>query len=259
MLLNPDVVAGADLAARVVERIRAYQGDPPGIVGFGLRNADGSRQPSVGTFPNLFRAVREQFIPRSRRKYQAVWRTRAGPVAWVTGACMLVNRAVLDELDGLDEAFFLYYEEVALCRSASDRGWRVEYDPTVEVVHLRPLQDRPVSPRMRVITRHSKLLYFRKHLPRWQFLCLCAAVTAEARVAGAWASARRRSDEVRSWRAVARVVRELRAGADLGGRDVSALADSVDGARPSGVTRHPAGTPAPSSQTQQTCPTRPAT
>ena len=72
---------------------------------------------------------------------------------------------MLDELGGMDEDFFLYYEEVALCRSARRRGWRVEYDPTVEVVHLRPLQNRPVSPKMRVITRHSKLLYFRKHLP----------------------------------------------------------------------------------------------
>ena len=37
---------------------------PPGIVGFGLRNPDGSPQGSVGVFPNLARTIREQFIPR---------------------------------------------------------------------------------------------------------------------------------------------------------------------------------------------------
>ena len=37
---------------------------PPGIVGFGLRNPDGSPQGSVGAFPNLARTVWEQFIPR---------------------------------------------------------------------------------------------------------------------------------------------------------------------------------------------------
>ena len=93
----------------------------PGIVGFGLRNPDGSRQPSVGAFPSLPRTLWEQLIPRSRRKYQADWRTRPGPVAWVTGACMLVNTRLLAILGGMDEDFFLYYEEVALCRSACTR------------------------------------------------------------------------------------------------------------------------------------------
>jgi GT2 family glycosyltransferase len=230
LLLNPDVIAGDGLLASIVERaINSEDEDDRrlGVVGFGLRNPDGSRQPSVGTLPNLLRAVREQFIPRSRRKYQAVWRTKPGPVAWVTGACMLVNTAMLDDLGGLDEEFFLYYEEVALCRAALRRGWRVEYDPTVEVIHLRPLQNRPVTPRMRVITRHSKLLYFRKHLPRWQFLSLCAVVSSEARVLGAWATFRQNAEEIRSWRTIARVAQMLRAGASLGGRDVLAMADAV--------------------------------
>jgi GT2 family glycosyltransferase len=231
LLLNPDVVAGEGLLTRVVERVRRYESDDagaPGVVGFGLRNPDGSRQPSVGTFPNLLRTVWGQLIPRSRRKYQAVWRTRPGPVAWVTGACALVNAGMLAALGGLDEEFFLYYEEVALCRAARRRGWRVEYDPTVEVVHLRPLQNRPVTPRMRVITRHSKLLYYRKHLPRWQFLGLCGVVAAEARVRGALALARRRTEEARAWRTVLAVERSLRRGAALGGRDVLALADAVE-------------------------------
>lgn len=226
LLLNPDVVAGDGLLAAVVTRVRGFT-SAPGVVGFGLRNPDGTRQPSVGTFPNLSRAVWEQLIPRSRRKYQAVWRTKPGPVAWVTGACVLVNAAMLDALGGLDEEFFLYYEEVALCRAALGNGWRVEYDPTVEVVHLSPLQNRPVTPRMRVITRHSKLLYFRKHAPRWQFLGLCAVVAAEARVLGAWARVRGRAEEVRSWRTIALIERSLRSGASLGGRDVLDLADSV--------------------------------
>ncbi len=230
LLLNPDVLAGENLLASVVDRVLQYEPrgrKPPGIVGFGLRNPDGTRQPSVGTFPNLARAVWEQLIPRSRRKYQAVWRTKAGPVAWVTGACVLVNTALLNELGGLDEDFFLYYEEVALCRSAQRHGWDVEFDPTVEVVHLSPLQNRAVTPRMRVITRHSKLLYFRKHAARWEFLALCAVVATEARFFGALARARGQGEEVRAWRTIARVEAALRGGARLGGRDVLGLADGV--------------------------------
>jgi GT2 family glycosyltransferase len=230
LLLNPDVVAGEGLLGSVVEKVRRFEAGPddaPGLIGFGLLNPDGSRQPSVGTFPNLARVVWEQLIPRYRRKYQAVWRTKAGPVAWVTGACMLVNRAMLEQVGGLDEEFFLYYEEVALCRAARRLGWRTEYDPSVEVVHSSPLQNRPVTPRMRVITRHSKLLYFRKHLPRWQFLGLCAVVAAESRVLGAWARLRGRAEEARSWRTIARIEQTLRTGGRLGGREVLDLADAV--------------------------------
>lgn len=232
LVLNPDVEAGAGLVADVlrrVERFGAEGADPPGVVGFGLRNPDGSPQPSVGPFPTLLRTVREQLIPRSRRKYQPDRRVRPGPVPWVTGACVLLNPRMLEAVGGMDEDFFLYYEEVALCRSAWDAGWRVEYDPSVSVVHLRPLQNRAISPKMRVITRHSKLLYFRKHLPRGQFLALAGIVGLEARVRGGWARARGRDVDARAWRAIGEVARRLRAGDDLGGRAVLALAEEATG------------------------------
>ncbi len=231
LVLNPDVVADDRVIAAVLGRVDRYESagvDAPGIVGFGLRNADGSPQPSVGAFPGLFRTIWEQLIPRSRRKYQPDWRTRPGPVPWVTGACVLFNPRMMDDVGGMDEDFFLYYEEVALCRSATDRGWRVEYDVGISVVHLRPLQNRVISPKMRVITRHSKLLYFRKHAPRWQFLGLAAIVRTEAAVRGAWAALSRRPVEAKSWRAIGRVVQLLKSGADLRGRGVLQLADEAE-------------------------------
>jgi GT2 family glycosyltransferase len=236
LLINPDVVVPDGWLGRILSRLGdqtspAPRGSaaPAGVVGFALRNPDGSRQHSVGAFPSLARAFWEQLIPRSRRKYQAVWRTKSGPVDWVTGACALVKVQLLEALGGLDEDFFLYYEEVALCRSAWKLGWRVEYDPepSVEVVHLRPLQNRALNPRMRVITRHSKLLYFRKHLPRWQFLALCGIVATEARTRSAWARLWGRVEERRAWDAIAFVERQLRQGKPLVGRDVLALADSI--------------------------------
>jgi GT2 family glycosyltransferase len=171
--------------------------------------------------------VWEQLIPRSRRKYQPDWRIKPGAVPWVTGACVLLNPKMMEDLGGMDEDFFLYYEEVALCRAATDRGWRVEYDPSVTVRHLRPLQNRAISPKMRVITRHSKLLYFRKHLPRWQFLGLAAIIGVEAHVRGAWAKANHRAIDERCWRAVGGIVRDLTTHAQLRGRSVLALADAV--------------------------------
>jgi N-acetylglucosaminyl-diphospho-decaprenol L-rhamnosyltransferase len=231
LILNPDVEIEGGMTGHVFERIDEIErrsSRPPGIIGFGLSNPDGSPQGSVGVFPSLFRTLREQFIPRSRRKYQANWRIRSGPVDWVTGACMLVNREMMAELDGMDEDFFLYYEEVAFSRSAQDRGWGVEYDGGVKVIHRYPLQDRAVSPKMRVITRHSKLLYFRKHLPGWQFLGLSWFVTLEAACRGSWAALRGRIAERRAWRSVDEISSRLRAGAQVKGREVRRIAEAVE-------------------------------
>jgi N-acetylglucosaminyl-diphospho-decaprenol L-rhamnosyltransferase len=230
LVLNPDVVVSDSWLGEVVARVRQFEADPgsaPGVVGFGLCNADGSRQPSVGAFPSLPRTLWEQLIPRSRRKYQADWRTRPGPVPWVTGACMLVNSRLCAELGGMDEDFFLYYEEVAFCRAARCRDWRVEFDPSVMVTHLRPLQNRTLSPKMRVITRHSKLLYFRKHLPPWQFHGLSWIVTLEATILGLRSRLAGRTEDARSWQTIRALARAFRTGDVLRGRDVLRLAESV--------------------------------
>jgi GT2 family glycosyltransferase len=251
LLLNPDVDVEPGTLGRVlacIDALEARPDGPPGVVGFGLRNADGSPQGSVGVFPSLARTIREQFSPRSRRKYRPCERVRSGPVDWATGACMLVNARMMAELGGFDEDFFLYHEEVALCRSARDRGWRVEYDPSLSVIHRHPLQDRPVSPKMRVVIRHSKLLYFRKHTPRWQFLALAWAVGLEAAARGAWAALGGRPAERRAWGAIGRIARRLRRGRGPRGRRVLALAEEAErgprGADPvEAAERRPVGRP----------------
>lgn len=125
LVLNPDVEVARGFLAEVFERIERYDADPngpPGIIGFGLRNPDCSPQGCVGVFPSLARTIWEQFIPRSRRKYQAGWRIQSGPVDWVTGACMLVNSKMIAAVGGMDEDFFLYYEEVAFSNTAHQQG-----------------------------------------------------------------------------------------------------------------------------------------
>jgi GT2 family glycosyltransferase len=239
-------MAQGQLAA-IVDRVRRLNTDlgaAPGILGFALRNPDGTRQPSVGAFPNLSRTVREQLIPRTRRKYQPGWRIQPGPVDWVTGACVLVNVRMLEALGGMDEDFFLYYEEVALCRAAQNLGWRVEYDPNVEITHLHPLQNRAISPKMRVITRHSKLLYFRKHLPAWQFRVMTEVIAVEAAVRRLVSRIQGQVEERQAWRTIADLARAFRAGVEPRGRDVRILAESALGARGPGPAFGTAGVPA---------------
>ena len=58
-----------------------------------------------------------------------------GEVEWASGACLLVRRTVLERLGGWDAGFFLYSEDVDLCRRAWSAGFTVRYEPSAHVVH----------------------------------------------------------------------------------------------------------------------------
>jgi GT2 family glycosyltransferase len=206
LLLNPDMSVRPEFLDGVLtqaERVRAA--DPrAGIVGFALRNSDGSRQLSSGPFPTLVSTLGRLALPRARRKYRPVPGGQRCRVEWVTGCCLLVHRDCLDSVGGLDEDFFLYYEDVDLCRRARARGWSVWYEPAQAAVHHHPLHSRPVPPALRLIARHSLLTYALKHWPRRQALVLAGIIRLEA-----WAR------QLKAWRhgddGAAGIFREVRA------------------------------------------------
>jgi GT2 family glycosyltransferase len=184
LLLNPDVTLEPgfiDGALALVDQLTSN--DPrTGVVGFHLRNPDGSLQLSSGQFPTLTSTLARLLLPRAQRKYTPPPANLSSLVAWVTGCCLLLGRDCLQDVGGFDERFFLYYEDVDLCRRAQQRGWRVRYDATLRATHHSPLHSRRVSPALRVYTRHALLTYADKHWRRWEFLLLACLVCGETRV-----------------------------------------------------------------------------
>jgi N-acetylglucosaminyl-diphospho-decaprenol L-rhamnosyltransferase len=182
LLLNPDMTLSEGFLGGVLGLADKLEADDAraGIVGFHLRNSDGSQQLSTGSFPTLLSTLLRLTLPRSRRKYQVPRSPERCPVPWVTGCCLLVRRACLQDLGGLDEEYFLYYEDVDLCLRARGRGWSVWYEPNLAVIHHHPLHSRAVPAALRLVTRHSLLTYCAKHWPRWQFRFLARIVRAEA-------------------------------------------------------------------------------
>jgi N-acetylglucosaminyl-diphospho-decaprenol L-rhamnosyltransferase len=87
-----------------------------------------------------------------------------GPTAvdWIAGTCMAVRRRTLEEIGGMDERFFMYFEDADLCRRAREAGWLVYYLPQVEVFHHSGASS---GNRSRAIwnLHKSAFLYHRKH------------------------------------------------------------------------------------------------
>jgi len=220
LLLNPDVRVPEEFLDRVLataERIAAAQ-PRAGVVGFRLRHADGSRQGSTGPYPTLRSVVSGLFRRRSRRRCRPLKGRHRRQVPWVTGCCLLVRRDCWRELGGFDEDFFLYYEDVDLCRRARAAGWSVWYEPTVKVTHLSPLHTRPVPPPLRLMTRHALLIYAAKHWPRWQFRTLGLLVAAEARLRRSLAFLRGNKDAVDHFGRLRELAHDLSCGRGLRAR-----------------------------------------
>jgi N-acetylglucosaminyl-diphospho-decaprenol L-rhamnosyltransferase len=188
LLLNPDVTLSDDFLGQVLTHSeRLTQTDPRlGVVGFHLRNPDGSRQLSTGPIPSLLGTLARLALPRRRRKYHTQPTVDPQPTPWVTGCCLLLRRECLEDLGGLDEQFFLYYEDVDLCQRARAKNWTVWYDPTLAVVHHHPLHNRPQPAALRLVTRHSLMTFARKHWPAWQARILARIIRAEGRWRSWW-------------------------------------------------------------------------
>lgn len=182
LLLNPDVTVPDGFLDNVLDAAQRWPALDPraGVIGFQLRNRDGTRQASAGHFPTLLSTVAGLVLPRARRKCRHQPLSGRKPVAWVTGGCLLVRRDCFEQLGGMDERFFLYYEDVDFCRRARRLGWSVWYEPKLRVTHHFPLHARKVPPPLRLVTRHALLTYSRKHWPKWQAAAVGGLVWLEA-------------------------------------------------------------------------------
>lgn len=79
---------------------------------------------------------------------------------WVMGAFMLVRRQLLDELDGFDERFVLFSEEVDLGTRVRRAGWQIAYLPQLTIEHW--WADRPLDEHRERMIMWSLLVYMRK-------------------------------------------------------------------------------------------------
>lgn len=171
LILNPDCVVAPDAPAALLAWMRAHP--RCGIAAPRIRNPDGSVEWSARAFPGPFTFLFNRYslltrlFPRNRwsRAYLLSDWDHASPrtVDWVSGAAMLVRRAAADAVGGMDEAFFMFNEDVDWCRRMRDGGWTVDYVPAAEVVHRIGASAGRVAARV-ILERHRGMIhYFRKH------------------------------------------------------------------------------------------------
>lgn len=169
-LVNPDAIAQQDTAARLA----AWLDEHPrvAVVGSLVLDPDGSIQGSARRFPDVSTAFggRTTWMTRwfpgnrvTRRNVLTGVHVRTPiQVDWVSGASMMIRRTAFDAAGGMDEGFFLYWEDADLCRRLRDAGWGTTYHPGASVTHVGGRSSRS-STRSIVAFHQSAYRYFRKH------------------------------------------------------------------------------------------------
>jgi GT2 family glycosyltransferase len=169
LLLNPDTEIQNDALTVLVSYLE--MNEDVGAVGPQLLNGDGSVQSSRRRFPTLATAFFEstwlegKLASRILRRYYVldIADGETADVDWVTGACLMVPDQVARKVGSLDEAYFMYSEELDWCRRIKADGWRVVYVPTAKVVHHAGQSSDQATTARHISFQRAKLRYFRKY------------------------------------------------------------------------------------------------
>jgi N-acetylglucosaminyl-diphospho-decaprenol L-rhamnosyltransferase len=168
LLLNPD--AGIDRASLTV-LVDALRADPR-LAGIGPRVVDpnGTVLFTQRRFPRL-RSTYAQGLFLHRVAPRAAWTDdavrdpeaykRPGTPEWLSGCCVLLRRAAVESVGGLDEGFFLYAEETDLFKRLAAAGWRVAFEPRATAAHDGQGSANPNSTEL--FRTASRVRYARKH------------------------------------------------------------------------------------------------
>lgn len=169
LLLNPDTLVIKDALSQMV----GYLAQHPkvGVLGPQLLNEDGTVQSSRRRFPQLVTALFEStwlqpYAPAAvlRRYYMDDLPDGVtAEVDWLTGACLLLPRQVVEQVGPMDEAYFMYSEELDWCRRIRQAGWKVIYFPAAKIIHLSGKSSEQASTARHINFNRAKLRYFRKY------------------------------------------------------------------------------------------------
>jgi GT2 family glycosyltransferase len=139
-MLNPDTEVRPGSVRALVEFFDQHP--DAGIAGSSLEGEDGSPWPYAFRYPSLLSeldyGLRLGFVTKllSKHVVARLMGSVAEQVDWLPGAAMMVRRQVIERLGGLDQTYFLYYEETDFCLKVKKAGYTVWYVPESRVMHI---------------------------------------------------------------------------------------------------------------------------
>lgn len=143
LFLNPDTVL---LDEDFFDRLYAFMKERPwaGILAPRIQHFSGELQETCRRFPAWYMPlIQRTFLARlgfgARYAHHFLMRNIAHDhvrlVDWVQGSAMFISGELCKELQGFDERYWMYFEDVDLCRRAWEKHRPVYYHPDIRIQH----------------------------------------------------------------------------------------------------------------------------
>lgn len=145
-ILNPDIRFIDD---PFPELLACYENNVVGVAAPIVVNSEGQIEDNARAFPTPFAIIKKAIF---YKKGEHIKKSDTIKPDWLAGMFMLFDSSVFDSINGFDERYFLYYEDVDLCARLSLAGYDIRQCPETRVVHDAQRES------------HRKLKYFLWHL-----------------------------------------------------------------------------------------------
>lgn len=174
LLLNSDTLVMPGALTALVRFMDEYPA--AGAVGPRLLRPDGTPQPyAFGGDPTpvylLWRGVVQLILHRHLHNWAA---EEVHTVDWVSGACLMARREMINQVGLLDESIFMYFEDNDWCLRMRKAGWQVYFNPHTEITHIGG-QSLKKNPRAQRAYDASLTYFYVKHyghISQWLLKCL---------------------------------------------------------------------------------------
>ncbi|WP_123321401.1 glycosyltransferase family 2 protein [Chryseobacterium sp. BIGb0232] len=139
LLLNPDTELEGFYMKDLLDFSDAQQAF--GCLGIRMHDAEGNFLPeSKRSVPDMFNSFEKLFTSFKKNNSKSYYRndiaeTAVAEVEVITGAFLLVKREVYEKVGGLDEAYFMYGEDIDLCYTLLNKGYRNYYYGKASLLH----------------------------------------------------------------------------------------------------------------------------
>jgi GT2 family glycosyltransferase len=170
LFLNPDTVASESEVEKLLKIIRSNLSF--GVVSCSQVNEKGKESIAAGKFPHMFnltgfqRAIFGSRMPEAGSRIPEITFPD-----WISGSVVLIRKVIFQKINGFDEDYWMYFEDVDLCRRVRNIGLEVAFCRNITIEHNHGGSSR-INLKITSLTKTevhiSRHLYISKHKNRLQ-------------------------------------------------------------------------------------------
>lgn len=181
MIVNPDVVFTEGSIDRMIEAMERHP--RAGAVGPLIRETDGSVYPSARAIPELGSGIGHALLgpvwkgnPWTKRYLDDKDMANERKSGWLSGSCLLVRWDAFESVNGFDDRYFMYMEDVDLGDRMGKAGWLNIFTPTAEIAHAQG-HSASKHPEITLKAHHDSAYRFQAdRLTGWKYAPVRAAL-----------------------------------------------------------------------------------